>query len=621
MMAVLAALIGWALFSRENRQRFPTGGSRLRTQSSKSPSERGVVSNPPWLQDITSESGLDFQHVIGPLGTYFVPEINGAGGALFDYDKDGLLDILLINSGRSPQAAGDFPEGTRTENRLYRQQPDGTFLDSTDGSGLGGPAYGIGCAVGDIDNDGALDVYVTNYGPDQLYRNNADGTFENITQQARIVDSEWGTCAAFFDYDRDDWLDLVVINYTSDPAYDHSVACGFTVDKVSYCGPHKFRPTVDQLYHNEGLSPDSHGQPHVTFRDVTHSSGLGRATTAGFAVICADLTGDHWPDIYVANDMAPNRLWVNQHDGTFQEEALVRGIAVSSRGLPQGSMGVAVGDVDEDLDLDLVVTNLATESANLFQNDGQGMFVDTAPGSELWRATRTHTGWGLALVDLDHDGDLDLPIVNGLVVPGHSGFPPHGEDVFQVNREVIANPSAFLQDYYDDNLLLMNAGQGRWLNETRSGGSFCTAKGSARALITGDIDQDGDVDLLVTNCGERAILYRNDIPKRGHWIALQLMDPRLNREAYGAEVIVYAGDRRYLGIVNPSSSYLASNDSRVHFGLGNSESVQRFVVRWPDGLREEFAGVRADRTLTLRRGEGQADPPGSEASEYLSTDE
>jgi hypothetical protein len=612
-LILLAGLIAWqVLFLMDARR----DTERLRQMSlqphphEQLPPDRSR--GPKLFQDITEVSKLDFQQAIGPLGTYFMPEINGAGGALFDYDNDGDLDILLINSGRSPQAIGDFPPGTRTENALFRQESDGTFTDVSAGSGLGGSSYGIGCAVGDIDNDGDLDVYITNYGTDRLYQNLGNGSFVEITEQARIQDSEWGTCAAFFDYDRDGWLDLFVANYTSDPVYGHSVACGLTAGRVSYCGPHKFAPTVDRLYHNDGLHTNAAGDRSVRFRDMTTAAGIDAATTAGFGVLCADFTGDHWPDVYVANDMHPNRLWVNQQNGTFRDEAAARGAAVSYEGRPQGSMGVATGDVDGDLDLDIVVSNLATEFTVLYRNDGNGYFVDSSRAVNIWQPTRRHTGWGLALIDLDHDGDLDLPQVNGFVVPNRGMFPPHGEDRFQMHRETILDPHAFLSEYYDDNMLLLNAAGGKFKTTGEDlDDDFSAAKGSARSLIYGDIDNDGDLDLLVTNVGERARLYRNQMANSGHWLSIRAMDPQLNRDVYGAEIVVSMGAKKMLGVVNPSSSYLASNSIPVHFGLGDRDRFDEILVRWPDGTPEVFSAGDADRVVLLRRGDGAPIPAGS----------
>lgn len=615
VIAVCLSVLAWIAFPE-----FQQPAGQFRGQSRSSVPMAGATGPPPGtlvgnikvkkrtgapFLDITDAVGLDFEHAVGPLGTYFTPEVNGTGGAMFDFDNDGDLDIYLVNSGRSPRADGEFPAELRTENRLYRQEADGRFVDVTAASGLGDTGYGIGCAVGDIDNDGDLDVYLTNYGADQLYENQGDGTFRNVTQQCGIDNREWSTCAAFFDYDRDGRLDLVVSNYTADPVYGHSIACGLTASRVSYCGPHKFSQTIDRLYHNDGSAADAVSEAHtVRFSDVTEQSGLSTGLTAGFGVICADFNRDRWPDVYVASDMTSNRLWINQHDGTFRDEAVVRGVAVSGSGLSQGSMGVGLGDIDGDDDLDVVVTNLATEAAIVYADDGTGVFTDVTPASGLRMPTRPHTGWGVALVDLDHDGDLDVPIVNGLVVPGGSGFPPHGEDVFRERHDRVVDPLAYWDEYVDDNLLLMNDGQGNFDDQSLEAGDFTATLGSGRALITGDIDNDGDMDLLVTYCGGKARLYRNDMPKVGHWLKVRAVDARYGRDAYGAEVIVTVGGRSFRQLVQPAMSYLASNDVRVHFGLGQTATYDEIIVHWPDGTSRRYEGGPTDRLIELSTATG-----------------
>lgn len=595
------------------RAKQPSEPQRAPARAQADAAENTCITNRPpptrggqYFNDITGSAGLDFLHAVGPLGTYFMPEINGTGGALFDYDNDGDLDLYLVNAGRSPKAVGEFPPGTRVENRLFRQEPDGTFADVTAGCGLGDTGYGAGCAVGDVDNDGDLDLYVTNYGPDRLFQNNNDGTFSDITELAGTANPDWGTCAAFVDYDRDGRLDLFVVNYTSDRMHGHSVACGTDSrdGRVSYCGPLKFAPTVDRLFHNEGVQETDAGRSAV-FREVTVEAGLQETFTQGFGVVCADIDRDGWPDLFVASDMSPNRLWINQRNGTFREEAIPRGAGLNSDGRPEAGMGAAVGDLDGDGDFDLLATHLTGEKTTLYRNDGAGMFRDAADSAGLRGPTAPHTGWGVALVDIDHDGDLDLPIANGLVVPCNSRFAPHGEDTFHVRREVISDPEAYWREYADHNLLLLNDGSGRFNDRTDAAGDFGTTAGSARALIYGDLDADGDIDLVVTSCGGPARIYRNDAPKKGSWLQVRAIDPNLSRDAYGAEVTVSAGGRDFLGLISPASSYLASNDARAHFGLGEVSTFDRIHVRWPDGLEESFPGGSANRNVVLRRGGGR----------------
>lgn len=554
--------------------------------------------------DITDTVGLDFQHVAGPLGSYFMPEVNGTGAAFFDYDSDGDLDIYLVNAGRSPNATGDFPPGTRIENRLFRQESDGRFVDVTDSSGLAGTGFGSGCAIGDIDNDGDPDVYVTNYGQDRLYQNNGNGTFQDITQTAGFHDSAPGTGAVFFDYDRDGRLDLFVTNYVSDPVRGHSVACEYGDGRVTYCGPLLFSATADRLWHNEGIQSDSNGNSAVVFSDVTQGAGMAEAKGAGFTAVSADFNRDGWPDIYVANDMYPNRLWINGADGTFIEQGYLRGAALNGAGATRASMGLAMGDLNGDTAFELLATNFTHEPDTVYLNAGDGMFVDATQMSGIGDVTLPHTGWGAAFLDFDQDLDLDLAVVNGLVTPCEwivSSVRPR----FVSPKEQISDPATFWAQYSDRNLVLLNDGTGTFADHSEFGGDFTAQSGSARSLIHGDIDEDGDPDLLVTYCGSRARLFRNDVPKRGHWLKVRARDPRLHRDAYGAEVTVIVGERRLIRLLNPASGYLGSNDPRPHFGLGESAEYDAIHVLWPDGMAETFPAGPGDRTIVLRRGEGK----------------
>jgi len=565
-----------------------------------------------WLKDISDECGIDFVQAVGPLGTHFMPEINGSGGALLDYDNDGDLDLFLVNLGRSPKTKVGFdPPGFEpavdTSNRLYRQEPDGRFSNQTEACGFlnakreDSTQLGIGCAVGDVNNDGFSDLYVTNYGPDQLFVNDKGQRFVDRTGDAKLGCAEWGTAAAFFDYDRDGWLDLVVVNYCADKKFGHSVACGFVDGTVSYCGPHKFEATVDRLYHNEGEQSFVDGVPQ--FKDVTEASGLGPVVSYGLGVSVCDFNGDLWPDFFIANDMRENRLWMNQHDGTFREEAVLRGVAMSGDGMPQGCMGVSAADVDHDSDFDLLVTNLVTEGSILYVNDGSGTFTDESRTFDVINRTKQHTGWGVALVDLDLDGDLDSPMVNGFVVPGGSMFPPHGEDQFQDRTVQAARPEVFFAPYRDSNLLLMNSGK-KFVDASLDAGDFSRAGTSNRALIVGDVDGDGDVDLVTTSVGGRARVYRNDVPRKGHWLKVSCWLPMQNRLAIGAVIHAYTDKKGWTSQLMPSSSYLASNDPDVHFGVGDTLRIDRFEVVWPDGVREQFEGSSVDRHLRLEYGSG-----------------
>ncbi len=562
---------------------------------------------PPGLVDITKPLGIDFRHIVGPPGTWFMPESIGAGAAVLDYDRDGLQDLYFVNCGPSPGAVGSLGPAVDYRNRLYRQTSSGRFEDVTDSSGLGDTGYGAGVAVGDVDNDGLPDVFIANYTQDSLYRNTGQGTFENITAALQRTESDWGAAAAFVDYDRDGWLDLLVVNYTADPQYGHSVSCGFSHGLVSYCGPHKFQPTIDRLYHNETGSAESGGQ--VRFRDVTEAAGLAKVTTFGFGTVCMDLTGDEWPDLFIANDGAPNRLWVNQRDGTFLEEATLRGTACNQAGHVEAGMGAAAGDVNADGIMDLLVTHLTKETATLYVGNRDGLFQDRTPGCGIDLASRGHTGWGVSLLDLNHDGLLDIPIVNGLVIPCHSGFPFHGEDEFQVRKERIDNTEEYWRAYHDENVLLLGSADGRWQADEVAGGDFVAAQTSGRSLACGDLDNDGDPDLIVTSCGTTARCYRNDLAA-GNWLLVKTETGAGGRDAIGARVILQFSDgSRRTACCLPQSSYLASSDSRVHFGLGARTDLQSITVVWPDGpvdqCVERFAAVPVNQQIVIRRGTGQ----------------
>ena len=560
-----------------------------------------------WFTDVSDAVHLDFVQAVGPFGTHFMPEINGSGGALFDCDRDGDLDLLLVNLGKSPKASREFPADVNHSHRLYRQQASGVFSDETISSGLsktsasiGKTQLGNGCAIGDVNNDGFPDIYITNYGPDQLYINQSGTQFVDATTASGLGCENWGTAAAFFDYDRDGWLDLVVVNYCADPRYDHSIACGFTKGTVSYCGPQKFETTIDRLYRNEGATSIQDGVPKFT--DVTEASGFGAKTTYGLGLAIGDFDGNKWPDVFIANDMGENRLWMNQGNGLFLEEAMERGVALNGDGVKQGCMGVACADFDRDSDFDLLVTNLVTEGTTLYENAGNGFFVDKSQAADLFQLTRRHTGWGVAWVDLDLDGTLDLPMVNGFVVPDGSMFPPHGEDTFQNKVVEVANDKGFLDRYHDKNQLFLGNEKGTYSDQSNFAGEFTRSANSTRGLIFGDVDQDGDIDLVTTAIGDRARMYRNELPRHGHWLGVDCRLPVSGRDAIGAIVRIRTDKGSWTSQVAPSTSFLSSNDPSVHFGLGNVERIERIEVDWPDGTSEIFPGVLVDQRVSLVQG-------------------
>ncbi len=540
-----------------------------------------------WFTEITAEAGLDFRHDAGIDGSYFMPEIVGSGGALFDYDNDGDLDIYLVNGG--PHKA-NVASSELAANRLFRQEADGTFTDVTDASGVGDRGYGMGCAVGDINNDGYADVYVTNFGPDALYRNNCDGTFSNITASAGIAGDRWSTSACFFDYDRDGFLDLFVNSYVR---YDPPQACRDSSGRPDYCGPANFAGVPDVLYHNNGDG---------TFTDVTARAGIAHVAGKGLGVVAADFNADGWIDVYVANEGEQNQLWINLgDDGRFDDRAIILGTALNISGKAEASMGIAVGDVDGDADLDLFMTHLDRETNTLYLNSGD-WFEDRTARAGLGSDSLPFTGFGTGFFDYDQDGDLDLLVVNGRVRRGlDSPVATTASTVLTSAREL----ALFHRDYAEPNLLFENDGTGKFHNRSASAGVLCSRIAVSRGAMFGDVDRDGDLDVVLTNCNGPASLFRNDIPKKGHWITIRAFDPALNRDAIGAQVHVEAGGKTYTRSVTRAFSYLASSQPTAHFGVGDAHRVDRVTIAWPDGSKEQFPPMRADQWIQLNKGQGR----------------
>jgi hypothetical protein len=537
---------------------------------------------PAWFEDVTAKVQLDFRHEAGAPSPFFMPQIMGSGCALLDFHNDDRPGIYLVQNGGPDSKA---------KNRLFRQLRDGTFKDVSAGSGLDIAGYGMGVAVGDFDNDGFVDVYVSQYGGGRLFRNKGDGTFEDVTQAAGVVSPKWGTSCCFVDYDRDGWLDLVVVNYVD---YDSSRWCGSAGGKQDYCHPNQFSGTAARLFHNRGKDRDG---SWLGFEDVTVASGLAKRAGPGLGVVCADFNGDGWPDILVANDAQANHLWINNRDGTFTEEALGRGVAFNAMGNAQSNMGVTLGDVDGDSRLDLFSTHLTEETHTLWAQTAPGLFEDKTAFAGLASPRYRGTGFGTILADFDHDGWLDIAVVNGRVS--------------RATSPADAGLGAFWNNYAERNQLFANRGDGRFRDVSASNSAFCSTPLIYRGLAWGDVDGDGAIDLLVTTVGGPAKLYRNVAPKKGHWLMVKAIDPVLKRDAYGAVVTVTAEGRRFVSLINPGQSYLSSGDPRAHFGLGKSERVEEIRVDWPGPcmLSETFPATEVDRVVVLRRGEGRKVPP------------
>lgn len=531
-----------------------------------------------WLNDVTQSSGLDFVHDPGEGSEYFMPAIMGSGAALVDFDGDGDLDIYLI------QAKNDR-DPSRPGNRLFRQDANMKFQDITDAAGVGDTGYGMGVAIGDVDNDGHVDLYVTNYGPDVLYRNLGNAKFEDITRASGVSGDLWSASAVFCDYDGDGYLDLYVTHYVD---YDPGTPCSAHDGAPEYCSPQVFEGLPDTLYHNNGDS---------TFRDVSATAGLDRVHAPGLGVICQDFTGDARPDFYVANDGESNQLWMNEGNDRFVDEAFMLGAALNAFGKEEAGMGVAAGDLDEDGDLDLFLTHLKGQSNTLYLNAGERGFEDGTIAAGLGISALATTGFGTALLDIDHDGHLDLAIANGRVTREE----PRGN----------TSRSDFWVHYSEANLVYRNTGANTGLDFEdvgESAGAFASRLEVSRGLAVGDIEADGDMDLLLSNAAGPARLFINDAPKQGRWLVVRAFDPENRRDAYGAMVMVSIRGRDIVRLANPGFSYLSSSDVRAHFGLPAIGAIDSIRIQWPGGFEERFSGVDADQAITLERGSGAPIP-------------
>jgi hypothetical protein len=533
-----------------------------------------------WFADITEEVGLQFTHDAGPVGAYFMPQIMGSGAAFVDFDQDELLDVYLLQNGGA---------GSKSRNQLFRQLPGGAFQDVTDASGLGLSAQSMGTAVGDVNNDGWPDVLVTSYGGVSFFVNQGDGTFRDATKESNLHCPGWGTSACFFDFDRDGWLDLVIACYVD---YDRDYPCATRSGQRDYCTPSVFPGTPTRLFRNQG------SRSGVRFQDVTVASGLASVPGPGLGVVCFDADGDGWPDIFVANDSQANRLWMNQGDGTFREEAMARGAAVNAMGQAQANMGIALGDMDGDRLLDLFVTHLTEETHTYWKQGPRGLFADRTLGAGLANPHWRGTGFGTVCADFDQDGWPDLAVVNGRVI--------RAPELGRSKRE------DYWQAYVERNQIFANDGAGSFRDISLTNEAFCAPQRIARGLVAGVLrpEDQGAVALLVTTVHGPARLYRNVAPKRGHWLLVRALVPcppqgKAHRDAYGALVTVHAGEHAQVRLVNPAYSYLGSGDPRAHFGLGTVAQVDAIDVDWPDGTSEVFAGGPADRIVTVRQGEGR----------------
>ncbi|MEJ7618321.1 MAG: CRTAC1 family protein [Pyrinomonadaceae bacterium] len=541
------------------------------------------------FREAAAETNLRFHHFTGATGQFYLPEIMGSGAALFDYDDDGDLDVFLVQGAfleenkRTSDAAFPPPANWQPGHRLFRNEMVPSrklrFTDVSAQAGVGRVSYGMGVAVGDYDNDGDVDLYVTNFGANILYRNNGNGTFTDATREANAEHARWSTSAAFVDYDGDNDLDLFVANYV-DFTVKANKKCSTPTGEPDYCAPAAYRPLPSKLFRNEG---------NGKFSDATQASDIGSAFGPALGVVCADVNGDQLVDIYVANDGAANLLWMNKGDGTFAENALMAGAAYSADGVARAGMGVTAGDIDNDADEDLLVTNLTKEGSTLLLNDHRGSFEDASRAYNLNQPSFLSTGFGVGWFDYDNDGWLDLFAANGAVtlLPALRGTP---------------------YPYHQRNQLFHNEGAGKAFRETTtSAGPAFRLSEVGRGTAFGDVDNDGDVDVLVANNNGPARLLLNQIGSRSHWLGVRLEAVRGNRRAIGAQVAVIKKNRQTLWRrVRTDGSYLSASDDRVYFGLGAAEpELEGVVVRWPGGDWEAWSNVRTNTMVTLKQNTGK----------------
>ena len=538
--------------------------------SEEPPTAPAAAERPPILVDATAEAGLDFLHECGARGDHWLPEALGSGGALFDRDGDGDLDLYLVQGGPM-----DDPSAGPT-NRLFRNDGSGCFSDVTEGSGAAIGGYGMGCAAADFDRDGDTDLYVTRVGTNVLLRNDGD-VFRDVTTTAGVGDPGFGASAAFLDYDRDGQLDLYVVNYVDWAPYREG-AC-YSADGIrDYCNPVDYDgASTDRLFRGLG---------NGRFEDVSESAGIRAARGNGLGVVATDLDGDGWTDLYVANDQTPAFLWLNQRNGTFLEDAALRGCAFNADGLAIAGMGALAEDLDGDGDPDLLVTNICDQPHLALRNDG-GFFQDATHewGFAGWSVP--YTGFGVCVFDQDHDGVPEAFVVNGGV--NRRGDPFRPDNPF-------AEPDQFLRRGADR----------RYRDASQECGGTLDWYEMGRSTLVGDLDSDGDLDLVLTCNRGPARVLRNDNASPGAWTQIDLRPADGGREALNARVQIVAGGTTQWREVRPHSGYLGTSDVRIHAGLGDAARIERVVVTWPGGKRETWTDLPVSRFLRLKEGSSPA---------------
>ncbi len=527
---------------------------------------------PAKFVDVTSRLGVDFQHIAQHTSKKYLLETMGSGVALFDYDNDGRLDLFFVNTAEigDPSPLGLVPQKTSPKywNRLYHQKPDGTFEDVTEKAGLQGAGYGMGVAVGDYDNDGYEDLYVTGYPHNHLYHNNGNGTFTDVTEQAGVAGDNWSTSAAWVDLDGDGLLDLVVVRYLQWDFTD--IWCGEHKEGYrAYCHPNEFRPISPLVYHNDG---NGH------FTDITKKVGLSKPGQ-GLGITITDFDRDGHIDLFIANDAIPEFLYHNKGDGTFEEVALFAGVAVDGDGHAYSGMGADFADYNNDGLPDLVVGDLAYQKYALYRNNGDGTFAYVSDSSGLGGMTFLHSGWGLRFFDYDNDGWKDLLIVQA-----------HVMDTIELSYPQLR--------YRESMLLLRNTGRG-FVDVSADSGAVFHESWASRGLAIGDLDNDGRLDAVVTTNNGPAHILHNETATSNHWLLLNLVGHKSNRDGIGADVTLSTPQGKQQATVTTCGSYLSSHDKRVHFGVGKESVIKEIVIRWPSGIVQTLHDVQADQILRV----------------------
>ena len=519
-----------------------------------------------------ARSGISWTHSNGRSAEYYLPETTGAGCAFLDYDNDGWMDIFLVNSGD----CDFFHPATPLRNALYKNNRDGTFTDVTQKAGVGSAGYGMGAAVGDYDNDGHPDLFVTSYNKSVLYRNNGNGTFSDVTAKSGIVVDGWASSAVWFDYDNDGRLDLFVCRFVEFEKKANKFCGNEGTGERHYCIPRVYPPAHSWLFHNNGDG---------TFTDVSAATGIAAAKGKAWGVVATDVNNDGWMDLFVANDTVENFLFVN-HQGKFKDEALEAGVAYSVDGRARSGMGVDAADLDQDGWQDLTVTNVDQEMYSIYHNNHDGTYDDLSVPMGIGSVTKSMSGWGLRFFDYDNDGNLDLFVANG-----------HPDDQIALQSASVT---------YREPLLLFHNNGKQLENVSASAGPIFAESLAGRGLALGDFDNDGAVDVLISTNGGAPLLLKNEAAKGNHWLGIKLVGKKCNRDAVGASVTWRAGTLKRSRMKSGGGSYLASHDPRMVLGLGKNNRVDQLEIRWPlpSGRVELLKDLPVDRYITIVEGEG-----------------